>query len=67
MIYKAIGWTRYGSGKGDVSKYHLKQICNTITSLCGGGIESKMWKDVCPCIRMNDYKCPMNCLIEYDV
>ena len=32
----------------------------------GGGIESKMWKSVCPCIRMNDYKCPMNCLIEYD-
>ena len=32
----------------------------------GGGIESNMWKDVCPCIRMNDYKCPMNCLIEYE-
>ena len=31
-----------------------------------GGIESNMWKDVCPCIRMNDYKCPMNCLIEYE-
>jgi hypothetical protein len=34
--YKFIGWTRYGSGKGDVSKYHLRHYCNAITSFCGG-------------------------------
>ena len=32
----------------------------------GGGTDGKGWKDICPCIRMNDYKCPMNLLIEYD-
>jgi len=35
--YKAIGWTRHGSGKGDVSKYHIKDVCNCITSFAGGG------------------------------
>ena len=34
---KAIGWTRHGSGKGDVSKYHIKDVCNCITTFCGGG------------------------------
>ena len=38
MRFKFIGWTRHGSGKGDVSKYHLKQTCNAITSFSGGGI-----------------------------
>lgn len=33
-----IGWTRSGSGRGDVIRYHLKPLCNTITSFCGGGI-----------------------------
>ena len=33
---KAIGWTRHGSGKGDVSKYHIKDVCNCITTFCGG-------------------------------
>lgn len=32
-----IGWTRSGSGRGDVIRYHLKPLCNTITSFCGGG------------------------------
>lgn len=38
MTYKAhfIGWTRHGSGKGDVSKYHLRNYCNCITSFVGG-------------------------------
>lgn len=38
ITYKAIGWTRHGSGKGDVSKYHLRHYCNAITSFAGGGI-----------------------------
>jgi hypothetical protein len=38
MIYKAIGWTRSASGRGDVTRYHLKNVCNTITSFSGGGI-----------------------------
>ena len=38
MICKAIGWTRSGSGRGDVISYHLKDICNCITSFVGGGI-----------------------------
>ena len=37
MNYSFIGWTRHGSGKGDVSKYHLRHYCNAITSFCGGG------------------------------
>ena len=37
MNYKAIGWTRSGNGRGDVDRYHLKDISNTITSFCGGG------------------------------
>jgi hypothetical protein len=38
ITYNFIGWTRSGSGRGDVTKYHLKQFCNTITSFSGGGI-----------------------------
>lgn len=38
MIYKFVGWTRSHYDKGDVSKYHFKDICNTITSFCGGGM-----------------------------
>lgn len=34
--FNFIGWTRHGSGKGDVSKYHLRHYCNTITSFAGG-------------------------------
>lgn len=34
--FNFIGWTRHGSGKGDVSKYHLRHYCNAITSFCGG-------------------------------
>jgi hypothetical protein len=37
LKYKFIGWTRHGNGKGDVSKYHLKEVCNSITSFAGGG------------------------------
>lgn len=36
MMYKAIGWTRLRNGKGDVDRYHLKDIINTITSFSGG-------------------------------
>lgn len=35
--FNFIGWTRHGSGKGDVSKYHLRHYCNAITSFAGGG------------------------------
>lgn len=38
MTYNIIGWTRSGSGRGDVERYHLKTISNTITSFSGGGI-----------------------------
>lgn len=38
MMYKAIGWTRSGNDKGDVDRYHLKDVANTITSFSGGGI-----------------------------
>ena len=38
MNYKAIGWTRYGDGRGDVKKYHLRHYTNAITSFAGGGI-----------------------------
>ena len=34
--YKAIGWTRHGDSKGAVSKYHFKDVCNCITTFCGG-------------------------------
>ena len=36
MNYKAIGWTRYGFGRGDVKTYHLRSYVNAITSFCGG-------------------------------
>ena len=35
MIYKIIGWSR--DAVGNVVKYHLKDICNTLTSFLGGG------------------------------
>lgn len=38
LRFKSIGWTRHGSGKGDVSQYHLRDYSNCITSFCGGGI-----------------------------
>lgn len=38
MIYRVIGWTRSGSGRGDVTRYHLKSVCNAVTSFVGGGI-----------------------------
>ena len=34
MIYKIIGWSR--DAVGNVVKYHLKDICNTLTSFSGG-------------------------------
>lgn len=33
---KAIGWTRSGDGFGRVTKYHIKSVCNCITSFWGG-------------------------------
>ena len=33
---KAIGWTRSGDGFGRVTKYHVKSVCNCITSFWGG-------------------------------
>lgn len=33
-----IEWTRSSSGRGYISRYHLKRVCNTITTFCGGGI-----------------------------
>lgn len=33
---KAIGWTRSGDGFGRVTKYHIKTVCNCITSFWGG-------------------------------
>ena len=35
--YHCIGWTRSGKNKGLVMRYHLKKVCNTITSFAGGG------------------------------
>lgn len=35
--YHSIGWTRSGKNKGMVIRYHLKKVCNTITSFSGGG------------------------------
>ena len=34
--YKAIGWSRQRFGRGNVEKYHLKDVCNTLTTFCGG-------------------------------
>jgi hypothetical protein len=34
---KAIGWSRSGDGFGRVTKYHIKSVCNCITSFWGGG------------------------------
>ena len=34
--YHCIGWTRSGKNKGMVLRYHLKKVCNTITSFAGG-------------------------------
>ncbi len=38
MTFKAIGWSRRGNTAGDIDRYHLRDISNTITSFCGGGI-----------------------------
>lgn len=46
MMYKAIGWTRSGNDKGDVDRYHLKDIANTITSFSGGAL-AKIQPQVC--------------------
>jgi hypothetical protein len=37
MRAKAIGWTRSGEGKGEVKRYHFKDVCNCLTTFCGGG------------------------------
>ena len=39
--YKCIGWVRNSFGRGDVKKYVIKDICNCITTFCGGS----GWKD----------------------
>lgn len=39
MKYKIISWVR--DSKGKVVKRPLKDICNAITSMCGGGHTSK--------------------------
>lgn len=35
MKYKIISWVR--DSKGKVVKRPLRDVCNTITSMCGGG------------------------------
>ena len=35
----AIGWTRDRQGR--VAKYHLRPVCNCITSFCGGHKEKQ--------------------------
>ena len=44
--YNCIGWTRSGNGKGDVDRYHLKDVANTITSF-SGGVLAKIQSQVC--------------------
>jgi len=39
--YKAIGWSRSSKGRGDVDRYIVKDVCNCITTFCGGS----GWKD----------------------
>lgn len=46
MTYKFIGWTRSGSGRGDVTRYHLKTVCNAITTF-SGGVLAKIRKQAC--------------------
>lgn len=35
--YKVIGWSRSHDSLGQVTRYHLKDICNTITKCAGKG------------------------------
>lgn len=57
--YHCIGWTRSGKNKGMVLRYHLKKVCNTITSFAGGGI--------CKDHRTGMYNTTPYVLIEYDL
>ena len=59
MTYKAIGWTRYGFGRGDVKTYHLRRYVNAITSFCGGGIGKDSATGM--------YNTTPYILVEYDV
>lgn len=56
--YNFIGWTRLRNGKGDVDRYHLKDVANTITSLCGGGIGKDSTTDM--------YNTTPYILVEYE-
>ena len=33
---KAIGWNREKTGKGNVQRYIIKDVCNCLTTFCGG-------------------------------
>lgn len=37
----AIGWTRGHDRQGSIKKYHLKTICNCLTSFCGRGFKDQ--------------------------
>lgn len=54
-----IGWTRSGEKRGTVLRYHLKQVCNTITSFSGGGI--------CKDKNTDMYNTTPYILIEYEL
>lgn len=54
--YHFIGWSRGRSG--NIVRYLLKDVCNTITSFCGGGIYKDKETDM--------YNTTPYILIEYE-
>lgn len=52
----AIGWTRDRQGR--VTKYHLRPVCNCITTFCGGGIRIRRpgWATQLPMYSSNSDK-----------